>query len=66
MIRIHLVEDHLLMRKGLLTSLERVDDLCVAGETDSGKAALSTLLSPPGQTSRRGGHGHRSSGPFEA
>ena len=47
MIRIHLMEDHLLMRKGLLTSLERVDDLCVAGEADSGEAALSTLLSLP-------------------
>ncbi len=45
MIRIYLVEDHLLMRKGLVTSLERDDDLCVAGEADSGEAALSTLLS---------------------
>ncbi|MDA8111203.1 MAG: response regulator transcription factor, partial [Nitrospiraceae bacterium] len=47
MIRIYLVEDHLLMRKGLATSLERVEDLCVAGEAGSGEAALSALLSFP-------------------
>ena len=47
MIRIFLVEDHLLMRQGLATSLERVDDLCVSGEAESGEAALSTLLSLP-------------------
>ncbi len=44
MIRIYLVEDHLLMRKGLATSLERIDDLSVTGEAGSGETALATLL----------------------
>ncbi len=44
MTRVFLVEDHLLMRKGLLAALGRDPSLEIAGEAGSGEAALGTLL----------------------
>lgn len=44
MIRVFLVEDHLLMRQGLTASLERIEDISLAGEAESGEQSLSTLL----------------------
>ena len=51
MTRIFLVEDHLLMRKGLLAALGRDPSLEIAGEAESGEAALGALL-PPGADGR--------------
>jgi DNA-binding NarL/FixJ family response regulator len=48
MIRVFLVEDHLLMRKGLLTALSRTKEVEVAGEAGSGEEALEFLLTPAG------------------
>jgi two-component system, NarL family, response regulator LiaR len=39
-IRVMLVDDHTMVRKGLATFLKAYDDLELAGEADSGKAAI--------------------------
>ena len=46
MTTVYLVEDHPLMRQGLVAALGQVPEITVTGEAESGEEALSALLAP--------------------
>nr|EES51805.1 MAG: two component transcriptional regulator, LuxR family [Leptospirillum ferrodiazotrophum] len=50
MTRVFLVEDHPLMRQGLVAALGQVPEIAILGEAESGEEALAALLPPEGET----------------
>ena len=45
-VRVWIVDDHAVVRRGLVAVLETQDDVYVVGEMDSGEAALERLTDP--------------------
>lgn len=46
-LRVYIVDDHAVVRRGIRSFLELQDDIVVVGEAESGEEALAALLPPP-------------------